>query len=225
MCELGATVVTTSCCGGANRLGSVSIPMPFVVISAFDIDNDRELTYNERGEMRVQTPGKMKEYYNNPAATKDFFRTDVNGGIWACTGDIGYVDENGFVFILGRASDDFISPDGRRQYLFDAENVILENKFVDICEVISTENEKLGRKVYLVHIVLKKGFDGYVNALICDIDGLCRKRLSEYAVPAGYKIREEFVIKAGEKHDTLSLEKERDGFMRVADGTVRQAVI
>lgn len=225
MCELGATAATTSCCGGANRLGSVGIPMPLAVISAFDVDNGRELKYNKRGEIRVQTPSRMKEYYNNPAATKDFFHADANGNIWACTGDIGYVDENGFVFILGRANDYFISPDGRRQYLFDAENVILENKFVDLCEVISRESEKLGRKVPLAHIIVKKDFDGDINTLICDIDRNCRKKLSEYAVPAGYKIREEFVIKESGKRDTLLLEKERDGFIRVENGKVQQADI
>lgn len=223
MCELGATAATTSCCGGVNRLGSVGIPMPLVVISAFDVDNGRELTYNERGEMRVRTPSRMKEYYNNPAATEEFFHTDKDGSVWACTGDIGYVDEDGFVFILGRASDYFISPDGRRQYLFDVENVILENEYVDLCEVVASESEKLGRKVPMAHIVLKKGFDGDNNALICDIDRLCRKKLSEYAVPAAYKIREKFVIKASGKRDTQSLEKERDGFMCVVEGNVRQA--
>lgn len=224
MCELGATAVTTSCCG-ANRLGSVGIPMPLVVISAFDVDDGRELKYNERGEMRVRTPSRMKEYYNNPAATKEFFHTDAEGSVWARTGDIGYVDEDGFVFILGRASDHFISPDGRRQYLFDIENVILENESVDLCEVIATESEKLCRKVSLAHIILKKDFDGDVNTLICDIDGLCRKKLSECAVPAGYKIREEFVVKASGKRDTLLLEKERDGFTCVVDGKVQQADI
>ena len=109
--------------------------------------------------------------------------------------------------------------------MFDAENVILENKFVDLCEVISRESEKLGRKVPLAHIIVKKDFDGDINTLICDIDRNCRKKLSEYAVPAGYKIREEFVIKESGKRDTLLLEKERDGFIRVENGKVQQADI
>lgn len=225
MCELGATAATTSCCAGANKIGSVGVPMLFAVISSFDVDSGMELKCNERGEIYVQTPCKMKEYYNNPAATKEFFHTDINGNVWGRTGDIGYVDEDGFVFILGRASDYFISPDGRRQYLFDVENVILENDFVELCEVVSVKSETFGRSISLAHIVIKKSFNGDVDALVCDIDTLCRKRLSEYAVPLGYKIREGFATKPSGKRDTLSLEKEHDGFKCVVDGNVRQFVM
>lgn len=203
----------------------MGVPMPFAVISSFDVDGGMEHKCNERGEIYVQTPCKMKEYYNNPAATKGFFHIDTNGNIWGRTGDIGYVDENGFVFILGSANDYFISPDGRRQYLFDTENVILENGFVELCEVVSVKSEKFGRNISLAHIVLKKRFAGDVDDLILDIDKLCRKRLSEYTVPSGYKIRDGFVTKSSGKRDVLSLEKEQDGFKYVVDGNIWQFVV
>lgn len=219
MCELGATVATTSCCSKLNKLGSVGIPMPLTVINAFDVDSGKELKYNERGELRVQTPCRMKEYYKNPAATEDFFHTDENGNIWGCTGDIGYVDGDGFVFVLGRASD-FFSPDGKKHYLFDVENIILENEFVDLCEVVAIRSEKLDRDISLAHIVLRKNFDGDIDTLIYNIDKQCRKKLSEYAVPKGYKIRETFATKPSGKRDTLSLKNEHEGFVCVINGKV-----
>ena len=219
MCELGATA-TTTVFSEYNKPGSVGLPMPLAIVSAFDIDNGKELQYNERGEIRVQTPCRMKEYYNNPAETEEFFHADENGNVWGCTGDIGYVDEDGFVFVLGRASDYFISPDGERHYLFDTENVILENEFIDLCEVVTVASEKLNRELPVAHIVLKKNFNGSTDDLIKELDRLCGEQLPKYAVPVGYKIRERFAIKPSGKRDTLSLKEEHDDFMSVSDGKV-----
>lgn len=225
MCELGATAATTIFSSYANKVGSVGIPIPFAIIGAFDVDSGEKLKYNERGEIRVITPCRMKEYFNNPSATQEFFHTDENGNTWGCTGDIGYVDEDGFVFILGRASDFFISPDGERHYLFDTENVILENESVDLCEVVTVKSEKCNREVPVAHIVLKKGFNDSIDELICNIDRSCREKLTEYAVPVGYKIRESFAIKPSGKRDTLSLKTELDGFVAVFEDTVKQISI
>lgn len=224
MSELGTTAAT-SVFSEYNKLESVGIPMPFAVISAFDVDSNKELPYNGRGELRVCTPCQMKEYYNNPVATEEFFWKDAGGNVWGRTGDIGYVDKDGFVFVLGRANDFFLLPDGKRHYLFDTENVILENDFVDLCEVVTVKSEKWDKDVLTAHLVLKKDFDGDINALIFEIDKVCRERLPEYAVPVGYKIRECFAIKSSGKRDTLSLKEERSGFMTISDGRVKQKVI
>lgn len=150
MCELGATVATTVF-SKHTKAESVGIPMPLVTISAFDVDSSEEQKYNKRGELWVQTPCHMKEYYKNPEATKKFFHTDAEGNVWGRTGDIGYVDKDGFVFVLGRASDFFISPDGERHYLFDVENIILQNHNIDLCEVVTVKSEKLGREMPIAH--------------------------------------------------------------------------
>lgn len=221
MCELGATA-TTTVFSEYDKFESVGLPMPLAVVSAFDVNNDEELKYNERGEIRVQTPCRMKEYYNNPAATEKFFYFDEKGNTWGCTGDIGYIDEEGFVFILGRKNDFFISPDGRRHYLFDTENIILKNDFVDQCEVVTVESKQLGKEIPVAHIVIKKTFIGSVDSLIIELDKLCKDNLSEYAVPVGYKIREGFAIKPSGKRDTLSLKTERDDLLRVSNENIVQ---
>lgn len=223
MCELGSAA--TAATEDFNKIGSVGIPLPKVVISAFDIHSGEELKYNERGELRVLTPGRMLGYFKNDIATAEYFNIDANGNVWGCTGDIGYVDEDGFVFVLGRASDYFISPDGERHYLFDAENVILKNDSVDLCEVVTVMSKKLNREIPVAHIVLKKDFNSNTDDLIQELDKLCRGQLSEHAVPVGYKIRKEFAIKPSGKRDTLSLKNEYDGFMSVSDGKVKQISI
>lgn len=111
MCELGATATTSF--DGMDCAEAVGAPLPKVIVSAFDPDTDEELQYGQRGELRVDTPCRMKEYFRNPDATAAFFKQDGAGQIWGCTGDIGYVDANGYVHILGRASDCYIACDGK----------------------------------------------------------------------------------------------------------------
>ncbi len=77
-------------------------------IGAFDIETNRECKYRERGEIRVLTPSRMKEYYKRPEAMEEFFYTDKDGREWGCTGDVGYIDEDGFLFVEGRATDLFV---------------------------------------------------------------------------------------------------------------------
>ncbi len=96
------------------------------------------MKYGERGEIRAITPAHMKGYFNNEEATSEFFKEDSKGQIWACTGDIGYVDEEGYLFILGRSTDSYKSDNGRVIYLFDAEQVILKDKNISLCKVIDT---------------------------------------------------------------------------------------
>ncbi|MCM1440095.1 MAG: acyl--CoA ligase [Roseburia sp.] len=224
MCELGATAAT-SVFSEYNKLETVGIPMPLAVISAFDVDSGNELRYNERGELRVQTPCKMKEYYNSPDATEEFFKVDLNENIWGCTGDVGYVDEDGFVFVLGRASDYFIAQDNKKYYLFDIENIILLNNNIDICEVVTIDSTKYGREILTAHIILKKGFAGDINDLIIELDTMCKEKLPPCTVPLGYKVRKSFMIKPSGKRDTLSLKNEHEDYLCVIDREVKRISI
>ena len=189
MCELGATATTSF--DGMECAGAVGAPLPKVVVSAFDPDTDEELQYGLRGELRVDTPCRMKEYFRNPEATKAFFKQGNSNQIWGCTGDIGYVDEAGYVYILGRAIDFYIAADGNKYYLFDTKNVILQNINVQFCEVVDVVFD--GKKRLVAHIILEPYVkpNEYQN-IINRIHSLCSKQLPTFAVPYAYKIRKSF---------------------------------
>lgn len=215
LCELGATAVASSgslsSAGERNRIGSAGLPLPQVTMGVFDMESNLELPLGEHGELRVITPCRMLGYYQNPTATDAFFRAGVDGRLWACTGDIGYMDADGFVYILGRASDSFVSLSGVRIYLFDIENVILQDSVVDICEVVDMQFN--GTTVAAAHIVLRKECKDDKISIIHRIDMICQNNLPKDAVPAFYKIRDEFVIKRFGKRDVEVLKKERQGFV------------
>ncbi len=222
MCELGATVASTSSgvssAGPRNKIGSAGIPLPLATVSAFDTETGKEVTYGQRGELQVSTPCCMKEYYNNPDATAAFFRLDHHGQKWGHTGDIGYLDEDGFVYILGRAVDYFVDSHQQKHYLFDIENVILQNPSVDICEVIALNVH--GSFLPVAHLLLKKDFSGNAHQLLKELHAHCQQVLPASAVPYAYKLRDSFSVKPSGKRDTEALTHELDGYLIVTDGHI-----
>lgn len=212
MCELGSTVSSDSLT--CVKLGATGYPISGVTVAAFDPDTNQEMKYNQRGEIRVQSSCSMKEYFKNPEATDAYFWKDNKGVVWGCTGDMGYVDEDGFVHVLGRVSDFFISPNRERFYCFDVESVILDNPNIAQCEVVGLRMEEK-YDIPVAHLVLEDDcmIDEY--ELIRQILDSCLANLSPDAVPRGYKICKEFPIKNNGKRDMELLRADRIGFVTI----------
>ena len=109
----------------SKKIMSVGIPYAGITMGFFD-KNGNELSYNQRGELRIKSKSAMKEYYNKPEATR---KVKING--WICTGDLAEIDENGFIYIWGRTTDKLNTANGNEVYLFDVANKIKENDFID----------------------------------------------------------------------------------------------
>ena len=208
MCELGGSATVSSF--KYSKLNGVGYPIKGVTISAFDVDTNEEKKYGERGEIRVDSPACMKGYYKNEQATNEYFYQDKNGIVWGCTGDIGYVDEDGEVFILGRASDCYYTKDGIRVFQFDIENVILQDEAVSDCKVVKTDDDKI-----VAHIIVKENCEETKTELISRINETCKKTLEEYAVPTHYKIREVFPVHSNGKRDNEALKNDTDSLVQV----------
>ena len=155
MCELGSIVTAASV--RYNTIESAGIPTPHVVVAAFNSETNEELQYGERGEIRVCSPCKMLGYYKNAQATNDFFYTDKIGNVWACTGDMGYVTEDGNVYVDGRISSSYQNTDGETIYLFDIERAVLDIEQVRQCKVVVSDIS--GEKMHVTHIVLTENAD------------------------------------------------------------------
>ena len=208
MCELGSEVTgTTAADGYRSKIGSTGYPILNSIVSAFNIDTDEELKYGEHGEIRVCSPARMKGYYKNPEATEKFFKTDKNGVVWGCTGDIGYVDEDGEVFILGRASDSYQRENGETVYLFDIEDEIIKDEKVNQCKVVNIVED--GKTVLVAHIVFKDGVTA-VNSVLKRIDEHMRKTLPEHMIPKYYKIRQSMPVHSNGKRDVEALKNDRE---------------
>lgn len=212
MCELGGTVSTTSPdTKNKSKTGGIGYPILNVSVAAFDLATDRELPYGERGEIRVCSPARMKEYYKNPKATNEYFKTDDEGRIWGCTGDIGFVDEDGEVFILGRATDSCLRENGQTIYLFDIEDEIIKEENVNQCKVVDIiEN---GKTKLVAHIVFKESTT-QEESIIKRIDDSLKEVLPEFMVPDYYKVRKSMPVHPNGKRDIETLKNDKDGLKK-----------
>ena len=126
-----------------GRLASAGRPAPLVIVGIMDVDGAL-LPDNERGEIVVRgslvTPG----YFRNPQATAEASRFG-----WHHTGDIGYLDEDGFLFIVDRAKDMVITG-GFNVYSTEVEQAIMQHPGVRDCAVVGLPDEKWGERVVAV---------------------------------------------------------------------------
>lgn len=130
-----------------GRLRSAGRAARQVMIRIAD-ENDREKPRGEIGEIIVRGPSLMDGYNNKPEATAAALK---NG--WMHTGDLGYMDEEGYVYIVDRSKDMIVSG-GENVYCAEVENIVARHPAVAACAVIGVPSEQLGEAVHAV-VVLK----------------------------------------------------------------------
>lgn len=220
-CECGAAI-TTQTQKAENTRGSVGIPLPGVTIGIFD-EQFNELKYYERGQILANTPCSMLGYYKNEEATKEYFHIDKNGIKWNCTGDIGYIDEKGNLFVQGRATDYSII-DNEKIYNFDIENILMELDEIKMCDVLEFDNN--GTKELAVHIIftdkVQKEIEEnpeYLEEKLFEIKQYIYERTNnEKMVPHRFKIRKSFPYAKSGKRDVSKIKEEKDGFILIEKG-------
>ena len=220
-CECGAAI-TTQTQKAENTRGSVGIPLPGVTIGIFD-EQFNELKYYERGQILANTPCSMIGYYKNEEATKEYFYIDKNGIKWNCTGDIGYIDEKGNLFVQGRATDYSII-DNEKIYNFDIENILMELDEIKMCDVLEFDNN--GTKELAAHIIftdkVQKEIEEnpeYLEEKLFEIKQYIYERTNnEKMVPHRFKIIKSFPYAKSGKIDVSKIKEEKDGFILIEKG-------
>ena len=132
-----------------SKPGTVGLPLMGIEIKCFD-DDDEEVPRGRRGEIVIRGHNVMKGYYKRPEATAKAF---TNG--WFHTGDIGIIDDEGYVAIVDRKKD-MILRGGYNVYPRELEEVIITHPAVSLCAVIGIPDERLGEEVK-AFVVLKQG--------------------------------------------------------------------
>ena len=178
----------TAAAGTVNKIGSVGIPLVNTVVSVFEPGTENELPIGERGEICISGPAVMKGYYNKPNETAILLHRHADGKLWAHTGDIGYMDEDGFVFLNSRIKRLIIRHDGFKVFPSMIENVISRHPAVQQCSVVGcTDRDHVQGRLPFVYVVLEPEADKKKRQIQRELRQLCREELPEYVQPVGYK--------------------------------------
>jgi acyl-CoA synthetase (AMP-forming)/AMP-acid ligase II len=170
-----------------HKLNSVGRPTPICEIRILDSDSN-ELPIGHSGEIVVRGPSVMMGYWNKPEETAMALRDG-----WMHTGDGGYFDEDGFLYITERLKDMIVSG-GENIYSSEVENAILSHPGVLACAVIGIPDEKWGESVHAV-VVVREGH----SVSIEQIKEHCKRQIARYKCPRSVEFRSELPISAAGK--------------------------
>ena len=200
----------TVAAGLDNKPGSVGIPMVNTVVAAFEPGTDQELPIGQRGELCISGPCLMKGYYNKPEETAILLRRHPDGRVWAHTGDMGYLDEDGFVYLDSRIKRMIIRHDGFKVFPSMIENVVSRHPAVHQCSVVGcTDKDHVQGRLPFVYLVLDPAVPAAKRKqIIKELRQLCIEELPEYVQPVGYKIIPEMPLTLAAKFDYRKLEEE-----------------
>ncbi len=154
-----------------ERPGTAGFPHPVVDVRICDESGD-ELAQGETGEIWIRSVVNIREYWNKPEANAEDFRDG-----WLKTGDIGYLDAEGFLYLADRAKD-MILRGGENIYPIEIENELLEHEAVKELAAIGLPHERLGEEVAVV-VHLHPGAELAEDELV----QFARERLASYKVP------------------------------------------
>ena len=162
-----------------KHLGSIGKPLEDVDVRIFDEDGE-PVALGETGEIAARGARLMKGYWNQEDATAETIR-----GGWLFTGDLGYQDEDGYIYLAGRAKD-FIKRGGEMVSPEEVEQVILSHEAVEEAAIIGVPDLDWGERVRAL-VVLRNG----AQASEDDISEYCRQRLASFKKPESVVFCEE----------------------------------
>ncbi len=167
-----------------RKIGTIGFPIPGTDIKIVDIDTGlTEVPRGEDGEIAISGPQVMQGYWNRPEENQAVFR-EINGKRYFLTGDIGHVDDDGFIVITDRKKD-LIIVGGFNVYPRDVEDILFEHPKVAIAAVVGVPDSKSGEAVK-AFIQLKPG----EAATEEEIMAFCKERMAGYKRPKIVEFRE-----------------------------------
>jgi long-chain acyl-CoA synthetase len=184
------TEAMMACCvnpvRGSRKLGSIGMPLPDIDVLIVDAeDGTRQLATGEVGELIMHAPQSMTEYWNNPLETAEALRTRPDGRTWLHTGDLAYLDDEGYIFLVDRKKD-LIKTSGFQVWPREIEEVLTAHPAVLEVGVAGVPDAVKG-EVANAWVVLRQG----QSASEEELRAYCRERLAPYKVPARIAFRTE----------------------------------
>ena len=186
----GTTECVTACCltpHDKEKEGSIGIPFPDTYFQICKPGTCDELPYGEEGEICLTGPSMMLGYIKHEEENRDTLKQHADGHVWLHTGDLGIMDEEGFIYFRQRMKR-MIVTSGYNVYPSQIENILEGHPAVQRSCVIGVPDPYKMQKVK-AFVVLKKGVEN-TPELIDDIMAHCRRHIAKYAMPYTIEVRE-----------------------------------
>ena len=187
----GTTETVTACCltpPHRAKEGSIGIPFPDTFIKIVKPNTEEELPYGEEGEILLAGPTVMKEYLGHPDETAATLRCHADGLTWVYTGDLGTMDEEGFVYFRGRAKR-LIVTSGYNVYPNQLENILDAHELVHMSCVIGVKDPYRMQRVK-AFVMLKDGVPATEETKEI-LREYCSHHIAKYAMPREFEFRAE----------------------------------
>ena len=187
----GTTETVTACCLTPSHMfreGSIGLPFPDTYIKIVKPGTDKELPYGQEGEILLAGPTVMKEYMKHPEETAQTLRTHSDGLTWVYTGDLGTMDEQGFIYFKGRAKRMIVSS-GYNVYPGQIENILDAHDYVQMSCVIGVPDSYKMQKVK-AFVKLAPNVEPS-EATKQELLDYCSKHVAKYAMPYDIEFRED----------------------------------
>ena len=171
---------------GACKIGSIGLPVSDVNARIVDVETGAvDLPAGQEGELLLSAPQLMREYWNNADETAQALRGDAEGRLWLHTGDIGYMDEEGYVFLTDRKKD-LIKPGGYQVWPREVEEALASHPAVAEVGVAGVPDPVKGEAVK-AWVVLRSN----TSASAEELQRHCRSHLAPYKVPSTIEFRQD----------------------------------
>ena len=176
------------CCNGNFKSLSVGYPLLTTTMGIFKPGTTEELGYGQEGEICISGPSVMLGYLNNQSETDNVIKTHPDGTAWVHSGDIGQMDEDGFVYFRQRLKRMIITS-GYNVYPGQLENILDAHEFVHMSCIIGVPDPYKMQKVK-AFVMLKPGIPSNEDTKEA-IMAYCRKNIAKYAMPYDIEFRAE----------------------------------
>ena len=191
-----------------NPIGSVGIPFAHSIVKICDPATGKELEYNEVGEIYMSGPSVMLGYYNNPEETHRIKILDEDGNYWIKSGDLGYMTEDGNIYVNDRIKRMIVRHDGFKVFPSMIENAISRHAAVEQgCAVGIADKAHNQGKLPAVYVMLDPSFRGKENQIEQELVAFCQNEIPEYAQPVEWHFCQSLPLTPIGKIDYRALEE------------------
>ena len=182
--------VTASCLTPKDyaRSGSIGVPFPDTCYKIVAVGTEEEVPANHEGEICISGPSVMLCYVDNPEETAQTLRRHADGRVWLHTGDLGTMDEDGFVYFRQRIKRMIITS-GYNVYPSQLENIIDGHEKVLLSCVVGVKDSYKMQKIK-AYVVLRPGVEP-TDEVRQELMDYCRQRIAKYAMPYEIEFRED----------------------------------